>query len=474
MKPLTQVVHSLALAALFVVVSPGCGGDDEVPDEGAGCATPVGEACAGLPAAALCDGSTCTEGVACAAIIEAADDATLAGAAAEAGPGACIALAPGTYAAVQLPGGVSLLGRSAADVKLGGVALAAGDGAVVRGIAVGASGISTVAATNVRIEAVLVDGATGIGIDLGAGSSASIVASEVSGAAQYGLRALDTSVTVERAVIRGVAGPGLWAQCQGGCDCAAQPAVTVIDSLLLENQLLGAGFIGVAATLDGVEIAATAPQELQGGGGVAAAECAQLSARKTVVRDNRMYGILVDGAGLELGGPTEADTVEVSGNRVGIWVQNQADDGSQLASLDNVDVLANVGVGVGSSGTIKGFVIYGTEIRDTLAEELIVTGGTKKTVGDGLLWAEGAMMTVDGLSLAGNARQSILIDGPVAAGSSIANITLAGTDEQSGILQQRYSGGEAPELGEGTPEIEQRAEVVFEVPTPPATPVATN
>jgi hypothetical protein len=84
------------------------------------------------------------------------------------------------------------------------------------------------------------------------------------------------------------------------------------------------------------------------------------------------------------------------------------------------------------------------------------------------------MMTVDGLSLAGNARQSILIDGPVAAGSSIANVTLAGTDEQSGILQQRYSGGEAPELGEGTPELEQRAEVVFEVPTPPAAPVATN
>ena len=51
-------------------------------------------------------------------MIHAKTDAELQAATAMAKAGTCISLAPGTYGAAALPGGVSLLGRSPDDVHL--------------------------------------------------------------------------------------------------------------------------------------------------------------------------------------------------------------------------------------------------------------------------------------------------------------------------------------------------------------------
>src|SRR5262245_7329394 len=86
--------------------------------------------CAGV----ACEGEPWTGGVQCADVLEVASSADLAQISASAPSGACIALAPGTYPEVSLPGGVSLLGRGAGFVTVRGVVIGAGTGTVVRGL----------------------------------------------------------------------------------------------------------------------------------------------------------------------------------------------------------------------------------------------------------------------------------------------------------------------------------------------------
>src|SRR5689334_21825510 len=74
----------------------------------------VAGVCAGVPADDVCGNDTCTS------VIDVASDADLQAKAKAAAQGACLALAPGKDKTVTLPGGVSLLGRSAADVTVNG------------------------------------------------------------------------------------------------------------------------------------------------------------------------------------------------------------------------------------------------------------------------------------------------------------------------------------------------------------------
>jgi hypothetical protein len=66
-------------------------------------------------------------------------------------------------------------------------------------------------------------------------------------------------------------------------------------------------------------------------------------------------------------------------------------------------------------------------------------------LGDGLSWLGGATATIDGLTLSGNFRTSVLINEPVGVGSTIKNPVLSGGDDQKGILYQRVpTGGQLP------------------------------
>src|SRR5262245_39107847 len=100
---------SFAIASTFAVLMAGltgCAGSD-APGIPTGCPeeNEIGGACAGVPQAAVCaSGGACTSGVVCSSVIEVTDNATLTSAAASAASGACIALSPGSYGAVSIPG----------------------------------------------------------------------------------------------------------------------------------------------------------------------------------------------------------------------------------------------------------------------------------------------------------------------------------------------------------------------------------
>jgi hypothetical protein len=85
-------------------------------------------------------------------------------------------------------------------------------------------------------------------------------------------------------------------------------------------------------------------------------------------------------------------------------------------------------------------------------------------VGDGLNWFDASSVVLDGITLSGSARQSVLIDGDVGQGSSITNVTLEGGDELLGILQQNYTqGGVQPVVGSGAPPVSTAAAEVYPI-----------
>ena len=139
--------------------------------------------------------------------------------------------------------------------------------------------------------------------------------------------------------------------------------------------------------------------------------------------------------------------------------------------VENASIADNTAVGLGLGGASKGIIIIcktaitGTQVATVPVFENDMDLGTAKEVGDGLDWLDGSEATMDELSLSGNARASLLIDGPAAG--SLAQVTLSGGDEQKGIVQQSYSGGPQPQLGGGVPPITTSAEEQFAVTKPP-------
>jgi hypothetical protein len=473
---------SALIVALVLGAAPlGCG-SDPLPVVAAGCPDDrvIAGACAGVPAAALCDGDLCTSGATCAEVIEVAADADLQRASASARPGACIALGPGSYAAVSLPGGVSLLGRGADFVAVQGLALGAGDGAVARGLTVGAGGVRLEGAARARLEAVRVRGSAADGVTVGAGASLDVVASEIEGAARYGLSAFDAGrVTLERSLISGSRGPGLWAQCTGGCACAAPVELEARGVLLRDSKIVGVSLVGARATLSDVEVSGNELSGFDPSGGVAVSACSRLVASALRIADNSGCGLLVDGASAALG--ESGSGFEVSGSRPGVWIQNTAAD--QAVVLAGGILERNRGVGLGMSGEARGIIIDGMRIADTLADTTAVNANgalDQAVVGDAVSWQERAQAAISGLVLRGNglasanpsvapsSRASVLIDGDVGPASSLAEVTLEGGDEATGIVQQRLTGGGAsPERGAGVPEITTSAAELFSVPIAP-------
>ncbi|XYI01543.1 right-handed parallel beta-helix repeat-containing protein [Sorangium sp. So ce1128] len=225
----------------------GCGGDEPAP---ATCPEDnmVRGVCAGVPAGDVCGGERCIEGVACASVVDVANDEELGDAVAAASAGSCIALRSGRYGAVNLRGGVSLLGRSAAEVKIAGITLEAGDGAVLRGLTIESEGVSVRGATRVRIESLRAVGESGRvrhGVALYPGSSVRIVDSEITDSGQVGIFAENADVTLERSVISGAQGGGVVILglpengCDSDCTCKSRPALVAKSSVIHRNHIIG-------------------------------------------------------------------------------------------------------------------------------------------------------------------------------------------------------------------------------------------
>lgn len=469
MRHILRTIACFSLAGGLLASLSGCGGEPAP----AGC--PEGDEiaglCAGTPAAPVCDGDTCTAGVDCAETVTASDDAALSSAVASASAGTCIALAPGSYGAVSLPGGVSLLGKSAASVSIQAVSVAAGNGAVLRGLAVGSGGVQIHGAKGVHLESVRITGAASAGLDIDADSTVTVLTSTIEGGARDGLAIADGAmVTIEQSLLADNEGPGLWAECSTDCDCPSPPDVTVHDSILRGNHVGGIVLFGAKASLDQVDITGTLVGDDfafgLGGGGISAAACSDLDAKRLHVSGSQAYGVLIDDSDALVGDPMGDPGVEITGNAIGVWLQHVSQSAPQIVTLDGVTLEDNAGVGLGADGDSVGLIVCRSAISGTTLSDLVVEGGDSQQVGDGLLWLGGSEIAIDGLALDGNARASIVIDGEAAG--SLANVTLSGGDEAKGVLQQSYSGGQQPQAGAGAPAITTSADALFSIPLAPA------
>lgn len=483
----------LGLGAVLVSLLGGC--SDEDPTAVTGCPEEdkVGDVCAGVPAAPVCDSDTCTAGVSCATTVPVDGDAALASAIAGASAAACITLAPGSYGAVTLPGGVSLLGRAAADVTVAGVKLAAGQGATIRGLSIGQGGLEIDGATGVRIESVRVSGSAIAGVTAAAGSSGTIVTSTIAGSARHGITLADgADIHVESTIVEGSQGPGIWAACSGDCDaCSAPPQLSVQSSIVRDNHIGGIALFGTTATFNGVYILRTKPggpvwHHYEGGGGLSVASCSTLTATALRVQDSAKFGVFIDNSGADIG--TEAMPgfdVDISRNVVGFWVQHTLRPVSLNAAMveGNVGVSIGVGPGVGdpdaAPGERVGIVICRSAIQNTAMAQLPVLDAFgdpsgQGEVGDGLTWLNvskdgfgPSTVTMQGVEFSGNARVSMLIDGAT-QGGSIKNVTL-GSGEKPPVLQNSPPGGDQPAV-ENAPPLTPQQGTALKPSAAPAVP----
>jgi hypothetical protein len=108
-------------------------------------------------------------------------------------------------------------------------------------------------------------------------------------------------------------------------------------------------------------------------------------------------------------------------------------------------------------------------VSGTTTKALPVKGqlGSVQEVGHGIAWLDGSEVTVTGVTLSGNARASVLIDGE--ATGSLSDLTLTGGDEQKGVVQQSFKGGKQPGVSGSTPALKTEASEIFMIPlAPPA------
>ncbi|CAN92890.1 hypothetical protein sce2731 [Sorangium cellulosum So ce56] len=466
----------------------GCGSDElspaTCPEE-----NQVRGVCVGVPAGDLCVGKSCPEGPKCNELLDVTSGDELTSAAQGASPGTCIALRSGRYDVVRVPGGVSLLGRSAAAVQVEGIVLAAGEGAVVRGLKVGREGVSVQGAKGVRIESVRVVGERGhgehAGVELYSGSSVTIVDSEISDSGYIGVFAENANVTLERSVVSGAQRGGIVIEgipeddCDSSCTCANRPVLEVRSSIIRSNHIVGVALRGATASLDTVDVDDTkvgdAFETGYFGGGISAAECSSVSsARKVRVLDNDSFGILVDRSTAALGDEKEEDSIEISRNTRGLWIQNVCKGGGAgCVTLHNGKLDGNVGVGIGITGQSRSIILCRSAITQTARARLPVFDAINEDgieelsvdyVGDGVDWLGGSEVILEELTLSGNARQSLLIDGPAAG--RIEKLRFTG-DADTAPVQQNFTDGDAQPAGMAPPTITERT---FTIPQAPASP----
>jgi hypothetical protein len=260
--------------------------------------------------------------------------------------------------------------------------------------------------------------------------------------------------------------------------CAAPKVILGMSKVIVrDNKIVGVSLVGAEATLTDVDVTehGVTDDTFAGGAGMSVSGCSVLTAKATRVLDNTSFGMLVDDSAATLGGSGGSDGVEISRNQLGLWAQNIGQSGGGQMVIEGCKFLANSGVGMGFDGSSKGIIIYGTEVRDTSVEVIpVLVGGVSadaEEVGDGVSWLGASQITIDGLTLGGSARQSMLIDGPVASGSSIANVLLEQGDESKGLLQQNLPAqGEQPAIGQGAPPLLVDMGELFAVPESPMVP----
>ena len=478
-------LRSLARLTLLagVVMGPllACSSKDPVtepagpPDVDPTCAPAkqLGAQCVGVPDAPLCDADVCTpEGVECTSTIEVDTVDELVAALDSASPGTCVALLPGSYRVpVIVPAGVNVVGKGAGYVEVDSVEFTGGV-SVMSGVTVTGGVIVAEGVQDVRIESVLITGAPGIGLELKPGAAAKLFRCEIIGSVGDGVFAESAYLSMDQTLVSQSGGAGIWSQCQVGCGCVGTLDLTV--SRVELSTGMGVTMIGSKGSWDEVEVLDTAAGLGGSSGGLGITACGDLKAKRLQVRDDTLsalaYGLLIDGGNADIGGNVATEGFVVQGTMGGVWVMNLDETKLQQVRLAYGLIQSNRGVGIGLSGETKGYVIDWTIVKGTQLANMMTPDGPAD-VGDGILWHEGAFASFSNLTLDGNARSSVLIDGEVAAGSAFANVTLQGGDEGKGIVQQSFTGGVMPAVPSGVP-FTQQATQLHSVPPPPTAPVA--
>jgi hypothetical protein len=185
------------------------------------------------------------------------------------------------------------------------------------------------------------------------------------------------------------------------------------------------------------------------------------------VLDSASFGVLVDKATGVLGAEGEEEAIEISRNTRGLWIQNVCSTGGDgCVQLHNGKLEGNFGVGIGVAGQSRGIILCRSAATGTVLERLPVFDGANlpatDDVGDGVDWLDGSAMTVEELTLSGNARQSLLIDGP--ATGNIGTIDFAGDADKAPVQQNVAMGDARPR---GTP-VRTLAERALPILAPPA------
>ena len=325
----------------------------------------IGSACVGVPASAMCRDASWTEGVTCSSVVEVGAASELTAALAAAGSGTCITLGPGWYGSAELGAGVALLGRGAGCVHVQGVTMAAGDGSVLRGVALGSGGVVVTGAGPARVEAVRVEGSAVDGVQVADGASVEVVQSEIVGSHRYGLSASGPGeTTVRESLITRSGGPGAWLTCEtegDPCQCGGK---VVLDTVVVrKNSIVGLELESVEATLDNVDVG---DQELgagyQPGGGVEAIRCARVTAKGLRIHDNTNFGLLLDDSDATLGDSNDPGGVEVRGNSIGVAVMHAKD---RHIAFEGADIEDNGGVGLFIQSNASRVMLATSAIRRT-------------------------------------------------------------------------------------------------------------
>lgn len=394
-----------ALLPLLLLTFPtlaGCASEPAEPTTACDARAKVDGACPGVTSEAITtDGIACTTTI---TVATSADESKIAGAAA----GSCIALAAGTFGSINLPAGVSLIGKGSASTTVAGVRVTPGTAATIRGVTVNGGGVSVSGKGALTLDAVRVTNT----------------------AAFPGISAADTNLTVTRSTIESGSTLGLASFCKIDCT-TTRPTLTLRRVLVRGNKSVGIWAHGVDAVLDGVQVSETQPEKFFFGRGLEVAD-GSVKATHLASLDNRDVGIYIDRATAELSSFT------VSNNFRGVQLQAIPAGGAKLSDfvIENNDAL-----GLGITKGSLGIIVQGGLIANTRPMKVPVDVGGIQEVGDGINWLGGSEVTVlSTVKIQSSARRAVIIE---STAKGTFEGSLSGGDETRGIIVQ---GGLEPSM----------------------------
>ncbi|MBL8921121.1 MAG: right-handed parallel beta-helix repeat-containing protein [Myxococcaceae bacterium] len=292
-------------------------------------------------------------------------------------PGDCVILADGTYSgAFVLPEDVSLAASEGADVTLTGgdpvLTIKGGRRSMVRGLRVVATG------------------ANGVSIEPG---PAQLVGVKVAQAQKSALTA----------------------SCMKDC---ADKEVALTDCEVSQSST-GIRVAGLPLRLERGRVAEQVGTSLSSGSGVVATAGAVVSLKDVVIEQNQNVGVLLDGATTRA--TLDGCTIRNNQGR-GVWAQGQVRTGVEPSvTVTGGEVSGNALVGIGARDA-SGLVIRQARVLSTKAIRVPIDISRSEDVGDGIgLFTGTSGVTVEGVTLADNARAQVLAD------QSGQDVRLAGT-----------------------------------------------